>query len=97
VGTGRNPCAGPIYRINPEPAYPASGRRRRQEGLVLFNVTVTAQGRASRVDVKQSSGVPALDDAAREAVRGWEFEPGRVGLLPVESEIEVPVRFKLQP
>lgn len=97
VTTGAAPGlrATPTYRVNPEPPYPATARRRRQEGLVLLAVRVTTQGRASRIELKQSSGFPALDEAAWQAVRGWEFEPARLGALAVESEIEVPVRFKL--
>lgn len=97
VTTGAVPSlrATPIYRVNPEPPYPATARRRRQEGRVLLAVRVTSQGRASRIELKQSSGFPALDEAAWQAVRGWEFEPARLGALAVESEIEVPVRFKL--
>ena len=97
VATGAAPGlrATPIYRVNPEPPYPATARRRRQEGLVLLAVRVTSQGRASHIELKQSSGFPALDEAAGQAVRGWEFEPARLGALAVESEIEVPVRFKL--
>ena len=97
VTTGAAPGlrATPTYRVNPEPPYPATARRRRQEGLVLLAVRVTSQGRASRIELKQSSGFPALDEAAWQAVRGWEFEPARLGALAVESEIEVPVRFKL--
>ncbi len=89
--------ARPNYLKNPEPPYPLAARRRRQEGLVLLAVKVSAQGRALRVELKQSSGVAVLDGAAIEAVRGWEFEPARVGSIAIESEIEVPVRFKLQP
>ena len=87
--------AKPNYLKNPEPPYPAMARRRRQEGLVLLSVRVSAQGRAVRVELKQSSGFPVLDEAALQAVRGWEFEPARLGAVGVESEIEVPVRFKL--
>lgn len=61
----------------------------------MLAVTVTPQGRPVRVEVKQSSGVAALDEAALQAVCGWEFEPARIGSMGVESEIEVPVRFKL--
>jgi protein TonB len=86
--------AQPDYRKNPEPPYPLAARRRRQEGVVLLSVKVSTQGRALRVQIKQSSGVPVLDDAAIQAVRDWEFEPARVGARPYESEIEVPVRFK---
>jgi protein TonB len=89
--------ARPDYRRNPEPPYPLAARRRRQEGVVILGVKVSSQGRALRVEVKQSAGVAILDEAALEAVRGWEFEPARIGIKPVDSEIEVPVRFKLQP
>jgi len=89
--------AKPDYLKNPEPPYPALARRRHQEGLVLLSVKVSAQGRAARVELKQSSGFSALDEAAIQAVRGWEFEPARVGATPVDCEIEVPVRFRLQP
>ena len=87
--------ARPNYLKNPEPPYPAQARRRRQEGSVLLSVKVTVQGRAALVAVKQSSSFPVLDEAAVQAVRSWEFEPARIGVLAVESEIEVPVRFKL--
>ena len=87
--------AKPKYLLHPEPPYPATARRRRQEGLVLLTVKVTAQGHAARVELKESSGFPALDEAALRAVRDWEFEPARLGTVAVESEIEVPVRFRL--
>lgn len=87
--------AEPNYRVNPEPPYPLAARRRHEQGLVLLTVKVTAQGRAAAVTLRQSSGHPLLDEAALQAVREWEFDPARVGSLAVESEIEVPVRFKL--
>jgi periplasmic protein TonB len=87
--------ARPNYLKNPEPIYPLAARRRHQEGLVLLAVIATTRGRAARVEVKQSSRFPLLDETAIQAVRGWEFEPARIGALAVESEIEVPVRFKL--
>jgi protein TonB len=87
--------AKPNYLKNPEPPYPLTARRRREQGLVLLTVLVTPQGRAVKVELKQSSGYPSLDEAALTAVRQWEFEPARIGSIAVESEIEVPVRFKL--
>jgi periplasmic protein TonB len=87
--------AKPNYLKNPEPTYPAAARRRHQEGLVLISVHVTAQGRAEKVEIKQSSGYPLLDEAALNAVRNWEFIPARIGTIALASEIEVPVRFKL--
>ncbi len=87
--------AQPDYLKNPEPVYPLAARRRHQEGLVILNVRVSLTGRALNVSLKQSSGYPLLDDAALTQVRAWEFAPARIGNLAVESEIEVPVRFKL--
>ncbi|HEX4350983.1 MAG TPA: TonB family protein [Verrucomicrobiae bacterium] len=86
----------PDYLKNPEPVYPEQARRRHQEGLVLLAVTVTAQGRTGRVEIKKSSGFPLLDNAAVQAVRDWEFQPARLNSLALESEIEVPVRFELR-
>jgi len=88
--------ARPVYRMNPEPAYPAAARRRRQQGVTLLAVAVSASGRAVRVVVKESSGYQMLDDAAVRAVVDWEFEPARSGAVAVASEIEVPVRFQLK-
>jgi protein TonB len=87
--------AHPRYRHNPPPEYPALARQRRQEGVVLLAVRVTAKGKAGEVTVKKSSGFPLLDEAAMRTVRRWEFEPARSGGLPVESDTEVPVRFQL--
>ena len=87
--------AEPNYLKNPEPPYPVAARRRHQEGLVLISVRVTAQGRAEKVEIKQSSGFPLLDAAALKAVRDWEFIPACIGTKAFASEIEVPVRFKL--
>lgn len=88
--------AQPSYRSNPEPAYPASARRRHETGVVVLSVSVSARGRALNVKVKSSSGYPALDNAALVAVRDWEFEPARVNNQPIASEVEVPVRFRLE-
>lgn len=100
VGSGTGPGtsgarAKPRYRTNPAPIYPPLARSRRQEGLVLLRVSVTAEGRASRVELETSSGFSILDEAALEAVREWQFEPARMGPRAIGSEIQVPVRFQL--
>ncbi|MBI1318992.1 MAG: TonB family protein [Candidatus Hydrogenedens sp.] len=87
--------AEPDYRRSPQPEYPLAARRRNQQGVVLLAVQVTAGGQAASVSVKKSSGFEALDEAAIEAVRKWEFHPAREGDTPVDSDIEVPVRFRL--
>jgi protein TonB len=83
------------YKKNPEPTYPRAARRRGQEGTVLLTVRVSATGHALEVKVKQSSGFRSLDEAAVQAVEDWEFEPARVNTRRVESDVEVPVQFRL--
>ena len=64
---------------------------------MLLTVKITAQGRATEVTLKQSSGFPLpFDDAALQVVREWEFVPARIGSIVVKIRgLEVPVRFKL--
>ncbi len=85
----------PEYYKNPRPEYPESARRARQEGIVWLRVHITEHGKPDRVAVAQSSGFEALDAAAVEAVRGWEFTPAQLGEVFVESEIDFPIQFRL--
>lgn len=69
----------------------------REQGVVVLRVEVTAAGEPTQVSVLQSSGFFRLDQAARQAVRHWRFHPAlAAGGLPVASEADVPVRFKLE-
>ncbi len=88
--------AKPLYLENPPPAYPERARRLGQEGVVLLAVTVTPAGTPRHVDLKKTSGYPLLDNAAISSVRRWRFRAATVAGIPVETMVDVPVRFKLQ-
>ena len=83
------------YLHNPRPAYPLSSRRLGEEGRVVLRVRVSAQGLPLAIEVKQSSGSPRLDEAARVAVERWRFVPARLGSEAVESSVLVPLQFAL--
>lgn len=83
------------YLHNPKPVYPPFSRRNGEEGKVFLRVKVSAEGTALEVDVKQSSGFPRLDGAAREAVTKWRFIPARRGDEAIESWVTVPIAFAL--
>jgi protein TonB len=89
------PRLGAAYLRAPPPRYPASARRKGEEGTVVLKVLVTTEGAASSVELERSSGSSALDDAARDAVQGWLFAPARRGAEPVETWVLVPVVFRL--
>ncbi len=88
--------AKPDYIQNPPPPYPELAKQMRQEGIVMLAVDVDRQGSPVKVMIIESSGYRLLDQAALRAVSHWKFQPGRIGDLPVESEVTVPVRFRLE-
>ncbi len=60
---------------NRPPPYPEDAARANQQGAVVVVIHVSPGGYPEGVDVAESSGYPALDRAAREAVRNWHFRP----------------------
>jgi periplasmic protein TonB len=77
-----------------QPHYPLGSRLRNEEGSVSVKVAVNGKGRAERVDVVQSSGYPALDRAAVDAVKNARFTSAS-GSGPVGGDITLSFRFKL--
>jgi protein TonB len=86
----------PAYQHTPVPRYPADARQRGLEGVVVLSVLVRSDGRVEEARVAASSGAAVLDEVALEAVRKWTFVPARQGGRPVESVVEVPVKFALR-
>jgi protein TonB len=81
---------------NRPPRYPESARRRQEQGRVMVGVSVATDGTPIEARIERSSGHPALDEAAVEAVRQWRFVPGRQDDRPVVASAEVPIVFHLQ-
>lgn len=87
--------ARPLYRENPSPKYPLSARRRGLAGKVVLDVLVDRTGRVGNVTVAESSGHGILDRAALSAVKDWLFEPGSRGGIAVDTQVLVPIQFRL--
>jgi protein TonB len=83
------------YLHNPKPVYPAMSRKLGEQGRVILQVRVLADGRAARVSIRTASGYPRLDEAALEVVTQWRFVPARRGDEAVESTVLVPITFAL--
>ena len=75
--------------------YPPSSIRAHEEGRVLLNVLVDANGRPQRVQVARSSGHAALDAAARDAVLRAHFKPVLRDGVAVSAWGVVPIQFRL--
>ncbi|MCS6849596.1 MAG: energy transducer TonB [Gemmataceae bacterium] len=87
----------PRIAANPAPEYPREALEAGQEGVVRLRVRVGVDGRPVAVSVDRSSGYPLLDRSALTTVqRLWRFVPARSGGVPVEKEVIVPVRFRIE-
>jgi TonB family protein len=62
-------------------------------GVVRLRVLVNEEGRADSMEVVSSTGRPALDNAARTALRHARFEPAAAPDGPVPGWTEVALRF----
>ena len=78
-----------------DPTYPPASRRAGEEGTVRLKVLVDTNGKASNVQVTQSSGFPRLDQAAQDAVRKWRFVAATDGTNKIQAYTQVAVTFKL--
>ena len=87
---------GANYLKNPRPPYPRIARREGWEGSVLLRVRVLPTGKPAAISVQRSSGHDALDDVAREAVKGWTFAPATQAGTPIAGWVNVPIEFRLQ-
>lgn len=84
------------YLSNPKPAYPPRSIELGEQGTVVLQALIGADGRVKTVAVKTSSGFLRLDRAALDAVRRWKFQPSRRGDTPVEGVAIIPMPFALQ-
>lgn len=72
ASTAPGHCPEPVNR---PPIYPIAMMRSGRGGKVLVDVATDACGRVVDAQVKRSSGVAALDEAALEAARLWVLTP----------------------
>lgn len=86
----------PRYDLNPPPEYPELPWRRGQQGTVLLEVLVLADGRVGDIDIASSSGYKILDRAAQKAVKYWQFSAATSFGATVESRVFIPVDFILE-
>jgi protein TonB len=78
------------------PVYPVGARRRGEEGRVVIEATVMANGRAGACLVAESSGSSELDRAAKNAIRRARFTPATRQRVRVPSRIRLTFIFNLR-
>lgn len=78
------------------PRYPVESRRKREQGTVILTLVLGLDGAVDSIVVTGSSGFPRLDNAARDAVKGWRWRPTLHGGQPVRVRGVVEIPFVLR-
>jgi protein TonB len=63
------------------------------EGVVQLRALVQADGSVRSVEVLVSSGSSALDRAASDAVRQWQFAPAARDGTPIDAYVTLRIRY----
>ncbi len=85
----------PHLMHQPHAEYPAGMRTSGLRGDVLVDFVVDREGRVIDAYVARSLN-PSFDEAALEAVRQSEYEPGRRGDVPVNTRMHVEIHFEMR-
>lgn len=88
--------APPRPKRNIRPDYPKGARQRGEQGDVVLEIRVNAEGTVDDVKVATSSGFVELDEAAVKAAKAAKFSPARSGRDPVASTARLKLQFKLK-
>ena len=96
-GTGDGPVddydqAPRIIKIT-RPQYPQEAFVKKIEGTVELEILIDANGRVVRARVLKS--IPLLDEAARQTVMQWIFQPAVKSGRPVATVAMAPVTFRI--
>jgi len=84
------------YNVRTRIAYPRDAARMHQHGTVTLSVLVGADGVPQTIQIEKSSGFRSLDEAARDAVRHWTFQPGTRNGVASALWARVPITFSLE-
>ena len=90
------PVSDADYLQNPKPSYPAISRKLREQGKVVVEVLIGADGNAQQAKVQASSGFDRLDQAALATVQRWRYVPGKKGGVATAMWFSVPLNFVLE-
>lgn len=91
--TAAESCTEASVRTSVQPLFPPEAIRDHASGVADVRVSIETDGVPADVALLESSGHPALDEAALDAVRSWTFNAKRCGGQVRASDVIVPVAF----
>jgi periplasmic protein TonB len=85
----------PRPTVRTPPVYPYRARQRRLEGTVQVRFLVRRDGSVGEVVIESADPPDVFEEAVREAVSRWRFEPGRLAGEAVASWVVMPITFDM--
>ena len=76
------------------PAYPAMAKTEHVSGAVTIDALIDANGRVTTMKV--ISGPTLLQDAAKDALKQWKYQPATLDGKAVPMHLTVTIQFRLQ-
>jgi len=76
------------------PSYPEVAKAARVQGIVILEAIINAEGGVD--SVKTLRGHALLDQAAKDAIVQWQFEPAKLNGVPVSVYFTLTVNFTLR-
>ncbi len=87
----------PTVAVQVPPIYPEEARKKGIQGDVHVQILVGKDGLVKEATViKNETGSKDLEKSALNAVYKWKFDPGKHEGKPVEVNVIVPIKFKLE-
>ena len=77
-----------------QPAYPAMAKTEHISGAVAIDALIDASGRVTTMKV--ISGPTLLQEAAKDALKQWKYEPATLDGKAVPMHLTVTLQFRLQ-
>ena len=92
---GSNGVGYPTCDYCPDAKYSEEARKAKFQGVVLLQLIVAADGRATNIEVVRGPGL-GLEEQAVAAVKTWRFKPALgPNRVPVPTRVSIEVQFRL--
>ncbi|MED5369478.1 MAG: TonB family protein [Myxococcota bacterium] len=86
----------PIPVAQAQPSYPQRARSKNIEGYVTLSLRVSQDGSVEELRILDAQPSGVFEQAAKEAVAQWRFEPATYEGLPVATRMQQTLHFRLQ-
>ena len=85
----------PVGIATLKPPYPFRARRMGIEGYVTVQFLVDQKGSPRELSIVEAKPKGVFDQTVRQTVPRWRFKPGKKAGRPVETWVEITIRFEL--